>query len=389
MKYLDGLKKIYILNDGLVAEKENYKEIENLAMELKVKCITRQKAGGAKAGNINNALMQTKGDLVLILDADHVPHSDFLEKTVGFFADPKMAFVQVPQYYKNYKKNFITRGAWEQQELFFGPICKGKNRLNSATMCGTNMLISKKALEEVGGMVTESIAEDFVTGLLIHQKGYKSVYVPKVLSEGLAPEDFLSYYKQQFRWARGAFDVLFKYNPLFMSKLTWSQRIQYLSSSSFYLSGLVVVMNACLPLIFFAFGLIPFKVSTMILAAVFIPYIFVIVYTLRLSSNFAFTFRSLAFSLCCFPIHVKAFWAALTGTQNTFQVTSKEALEGNFTRLVMPHIIYIILFLLTLIWATIREGTSASVINNAAWAFLYSVIFLQFIIAATPLSKIK
>jgi cellulose synthase (UDP-forming) len=108
--------------------------------------------------------------LVAIFDADHVPHADFLAKMVAYFTDDKVGFVQTPQFYKNYGVNYLTRSSWEQQELFFGPICKGKNRLNAATMCGTNMLISRKALEEVGGMYTESIAEDFVTGLFMHAK---------------------------------------------------------------------------------------------------------------------------------------------------------------------------------------------------------------------------
>jgi cellulose synthase/poly-beta-1,6-N-acetylglucosamine synthase-like glycosyltransferase len=63
-------------------------------------------------------------------------------------------------------------------------------------------------------MSTESIAEDFVTGMFMHEKGYRSVYVPEVLAEGLACEDLLSYSKQQFRWARGALDIIFRYNPL-------------------------------------------------------------------------------------------------------------------------------------------------------------------------------
>src|SRR6202008_3490247 len=150
-----------------------------------VECITRTVPGGAKAGNINNALRHTRSPLIAIFDADHIPHRDFLEKTVGYFgAQEKVGFVQTPQYYKNFAKNYLTQSSWDQQELFFGPICKGKNRLNAATMCGTNMVLSREALHEVGGICTDSIAEDFVTGLFMHAHGYTSVYVPEVLAEG-------------------------------------------------------------------------------------------------------------------------------------------------------------------------------------------------------------
>src|SRR6185437_16342289 len=175
--------EIHILNDGFVAGKDNWRDIETLAATYGVHCITRTVPGGAKAGNINNALRLTNNPLVAIFDADHVPHPSFLQKTAAYFVDRSVGFVQTPQFYKNYNENYLTKSSWEQQELFFGPICKGKNRLNAATMCGTNMLISRAALLEVGGMCAESIAEDFVTGLLMHAQGYASVYHPEVLAE--------------------------------------------------------------------------------------------------------------------------------------------------------------------------------------------------------------
>lgn len=376
--------KIYILNDGYVAKKENWYEMEELAKEEGIGCITRTVPGGAKAGNINNAVRVTANPYVVIFDADHVPHRDFLQKTMPYFADPKVAFVQSPQFYKNFEMNYITRSSWEQQELFFGPICKGKNRLNSATMCGTNMVIRREALNEVGGMSEISIAEDFLTGMFIHEKGWKSVYVPEVLAEGLAPEDFLSYFKQQFRWARGALDVIFTYNVLFRRGLTWVQKLQYFSSVSFYLSGLIVVLHALIPIFYFFTGAVPITISTMGLAAVFLPYIFLTLYVLQQSTNFKFTFRALLFSMAGFNIHLSAFWAAITRQKSTFAVTPKRQQTGNFVNLVTPHIFYILLVIAGVIYAYMREGISASLITNLAWAALNIGVFIPFIFAALP-----
>ncbi len=380
-------KSIYILNDGYVAKKENWREMEDLAKRMSVHCITRQTPGGAKAGNINNALRETAGGsddgLVVIFDADHVPHEDFLKKTAPYFADPKMSFVQSPQFYKNFEMNHVTMSSWEQQQLFFGPICKGKNRLNAATMCGTNMVIRRGMLTAVGGMAEESIAEDFLTGIKLHGRGWKSAYVPEVLAEGLAPEDFLSYSKQQFRWARGAFDVLD--GSLFFRKgLSIAQKIQYLSSVSFYFSGLVVIMNALIPVIYFFTGEVPFVISTMLLATAFLPYIFVTLYMIQRSSNFTFTFRALAFSMGSFSIHIKALWAALTRQKSSFQVTPKRQVEGNFISLVIPHLAYIALVAGGMIFAFAREGMSASFVANTAWSLLNICVFLPFIHAAMP-----
>jgi cellulose synthase (UDP-forming) len=376
--------RIHILNDGYVAKKENYSDIEKLAERLRVNCITRKIAGGAKAGNINNAIRQTSSPYFAVLDTDHVPHPDFLQKMMGYFIDKKMAFVQSPQYYKNNSMNQVTAGSWEQQALFFGPICKGKNRLNAVTMCGTNMVIRRKAILEVGGMCEDSIAEDFVTGMFLHEKGWKSTYVPEVLCEGLAPEDFMSYYKQQHRWARGALDLIFKYHFPFRRGLTLSQKVQYLSSAGFFVSGLVVIMNAALPLIFFYTGLVALQTSTMLLAAVFIPYILITLYVLQASVNFCYSFRSLAFSMGGFNIHTSALWAALTGRKTSFAVTSKKKVQGNFVGLVIPHIIYVVLVAVGIAYAILRDGLVPSVITNFAWAVLNTAIFTEFIGTALP-----
>jgi len=373
---------VYILNDGLVANRDNWREAEDVAKRQGVHCITRETPGGAKAGNINHALAQTHEEFVVIFDADHIPKPHFLQAMMGYFVDERVGFVQSPQYYKNHDENQVTSGAWEQQALFFGAIMKGKNTADTAFMCGTNMVLRRMALLEAGGMCETSIAEDFLTSLLMHEKKWKSIYVGQVLAEGLAPEDFLSYYKQQFRWARGSLEVVFKYNPLFRRGLSMRQRIQYLASASYYLSGIVVVINAALPLVYFYAQIEPLQVNTMALALVFLPYIFVVLYTIQVTSNFSYTFRALAFSLSSFPIHCKAVWQIITGKKTGFVVTSKKKVSGNFGYLVTPHLVYIGLVVVGVVIGVIREGISAAVVTNFAWALIYIAIFYPFISAA-------
>lgn len=378
---------IYILNDGKVANRDNWREAEEIAKRHGIECITRTVPGGAKAGNINNALKQTNEPFVVVFDADHVPYPQFLKETMGYFEDERVAFVQSPQFYKNADVNQVAGGSWEQQTLFFGPLLKGKDSTNSAFMCGTNMVIRRTALEEVGGMSEKSIAEDFLSSLLIHSKKWKSVYVDKVLAEGLAPEDFLSYYKQQFRWARGSLEILFAHNPLFRRGLTLAQRIQYIGSASYYLSGAIVLINAIMPLIYFFFAAKPLTINTMTLALIFLPYIFVILYTLQHTSNFTYTFRALSFSLGSFSIYIKALWHTLIRKKNGFAVTSKKRLSGSHGHLVAPHLIYIGLVVVGVLWALMREGLSPSVLSNVAWSFIYIAAFIPFIAAAFEREK--
>ncbi|MBB3675577.1 glycosyltransferase [Modestobacter versicolor] len=389
MRY-PGPVQVYLLNDGLVAGKADWREIEELADELGVTCLTRVTPGGAKAGNINHALARTHSEFFVVFDADHVPAPSFLAEVMGWFVDDRMGFVQTPQYYANQDQNRITRVAWDQQTLFFGPIMAGKSRLGSAFMCGTNMAVRRSAVLEAGGMCEENIAEDFLTSLFMHEKGWQSVYVPKVLAEGLAPDDFLNYYKQQFRWTRGSLEVIFKYNPLLRRGLTWSQRLQYLISASYYLSGSVIILDAMLPVVFLLTGQTPIVTSTMTLALVFVPYMWINLYVLQRTSNFTYSFQAIAFSLSAWWLQLTALAAVLTNRKTSFAVTSKTTHDGarpNFLRLVVPQLVFAAVGAAALGVGAGREGFSPSLMANVAWLTVHVAISVPFIVAASPSRK--
>lgn len=376
---------IYILNDGRVAKKKNWRKIAALPAAIdpdKVTCITRTKPGGAKAGNINHALQKTQAPFIAVLDCDHVPQPNFLRQLAGYMVNPKVAFVQSPQYYGNHTESFVANAAWQQQTLFFGPLCRGKAVSNSLFMCGTNMLIRRQALDSIGGMSERSITEDLLTSLLLHAHGWESVYVPRILAEGLAPEDLSSYWKQQFRWARGSLEVFMKFNPLVLKGLSAKQRLQYLASVSYYISGVIVLIDAILPLLFFYFNLIPISAATMSIALIFVPYIFVTVFALQRISNYAFSYRAIAFSISSWPIYVLALLFSLLRIKSSFSITSKERQNGNYIGLAMFHILYIIAVAAGIAYAINRSGVTASLITNASWGILYVVMFLPFIRAA-------
>lgn len=381
-------KTIYILNDSYIAGKKNWLDYEILAENLGVHCITRKTPGGAKAGNINNALNHTKGEIIVIFDADMAAYPNFLKKTIPYFADEKIGFVQTPQYYANHEKNQVTGGAWEQQEFFFGPVMKGKDTSNAAFICGTNVAIRRKALEEVGGMNEKSIAEDFLTSLYIHQKGWKSKYLTEVLAIGLAPEDLLSYYKQQLRWARGSLEILFSHNPFFMRRLAVMQKIQYLSSALYYFNGPIVFIDMIMPLLALFFALTPVSATTTSFALFFVPFMFLNLFTLYIASEGRLTFRAISFSQASWTLQLKALFAVLTRQKTAFAVTPKKQQHGNFLSLAYPHILYIILGVAAFITAIVREGISASVAANASWVVFNALIFMPYIHASFAKEKI-
>jgi cellulose synthase (UDP-forming) len=370
---------IYVLNDGYVAKKENWRAIELLCENENVQYITRRTVGGAKAGNINNALRQTNGEIIAVFDADMQPYEDFLTKTVPYFQDERVGFVQSPQYYKNSYENRITAGAWEQQEFFFGPIMRGKEKSNASFICGTNFVIRRQAIIEVGGMNEDNIAEDFLTSLAIHSKKWISYYVPEVLATGLAPRDLLSYYNQQLRWARGSLEVLFGQNPIFKRGLSIKQKIEYLASALFYFNGVIIAIDMVIPLLSLVFGLMPVKSTTTSFALFFIPFMAVNLYTIFNASEGFLTFRAISFTQSSWTLQLQALFSVLLRRKMEFTITAKEKVSGNFKRLVYPHLAYIALTIIAGSIGIYREGLSPSVITNIAWAAFNSVMFMSFI----------
>ena len=193
--------------------------------------VTRPDNTHAKAGNINHALKVLDGELLLVLDADHVPQPDILDATVGYFDDSEVAVVQTPHDFSNQDsfQHFAT--GKHDQSMFFEVILPGKDRHNGVFWCGSAAVIRRAALVEVGGVATQTIAEDFHTTIKMHGRGWKTRYHSETLVQGLAPHDLSSYLLQRDRWARGNLAV-FKTpeNPLVARHLSPSQRVSYLSS---------------------------------------------------------------------------------------------------------------------------------------------------------------
>lgn len=380
--------EIYLLNDGFASKKENWQDVEVIASQLGIHCITRKKSKGAKAGNINNALRQTTGDIICIFDADMVAHPDFLEKIIPYFKDSHIGFVQSPQYYKNFTDNDVTRVAWEQQSFFYGPILQGKEKDNAVFICGTNVAIRRNALEQVGGMCEDTIAEDFLTSLFIHQKGWKSLYVTEVLAEGLAPHDLSSYYKQQLRWARGSLEVLFSQNPFFKKGLTFRQRVHYLSSALYYFNGIIVLIDISLPLIFLFTRQQAVVAATTTFAIFFVPFMFLNLYTLYLASEKTITFRAIAFSQSLWILQLQAIVFSLFHIPMKFSITSKKAEKSSSLHLAIPHLLYIFISVIAISVGLSREGLNPAMATNISWIVFNILLFLPFIRVAYPWNSI-
>lgn len=249
-------RDIWLLDDGC------RKEMEELAQELGVRYIARSDRSHAKAGNLNNALKFTKAAFVAIFDCDHAPSPDFLERTLGYFIDPSVAFVQTPQDFYNtgsfqHRGSAETKEAWHEQTLFYRVIQPGKDHWNAAFFCGSCAVMRKAALDEIGGIATGTITEDMHTSLRIHKHGWNSVYHSEALAFGLSPATLDQYDTQRLRWGRGAMQVWLKEGILFRGHLTFAQRMAYFMSTITYFEGWQKAVIYFLPMVVLLTGSMP------------------------------------------------------------------------------------------------------------------------------------
>lgn len=314
----------YLLDDGRRPEMEEIAELAG------ARYMTRPDNAHAKAGNLNAALPRTEGDLVLVLDADHVPMPDALDALVGYFDDERMAVVQTPHDFFNHDSVQHYVVGRHEQSLFYRVVCPGKDRHGAAYWCGSAALINRHALLEIGGVATETIAEDFHTTIRLLRHGWSSRYHDEVLVQGLAPHDLDGYLLQRDRWARGNLAVFtLPESPLRARTLSPLQRLSYLASLLAYLAPpMRLLLLVTLGLVLWT-GALPLKISVLALAALWLPSV-----ALNLAAGSALARgymripETAHYELLTMEIYTRALRCAVRPGRTAFKVTPKQGRDG-------------------------------------------------------------
>ena len=272
MRYPQDKLHVYLLDDGgtpqklnnpnqekAVAAQERSSKLKAIAEQFGATYLTRALNEHAKAGNLNNALQYTSGELLVILDCDHVPAEDFVEQTVGFFlADPKLFLLQTPHNFVNadpVERNLSTyETSPGENELFYGVMQPGMDAWGSTFFCGSAAVLRRSVIDEIGGIASETITEDAETTLNALALGYSTAYFNKPLVSGLQPETFSGFLAQRVRWSQGMLQIFLLKNPWAMQGLTVAQRILFTNFSLFWgfsVSRMLLLLVPPLYLIFF------------------------------------------------------------------------------------------------------------------------------------------
>ncbi|MFZ5513123.1 MAG: UDP-forming cellulose synthase catalytic subunit [Pseudomonadota bacterium] len=265
--------KVYLCDDGGTVQRRNRPDVSEQSWEryhtLNALCervgaiyVTRERNLHAKAGNLNTALQDhCRGELVLILDADHIPTVDILENTVGFFLqDPKLFLVQTPHYFINpdpLERNLRTYEQMpSENEMFYTVIQHGLDFWNASFFCGSAAVLRRSHLDRIGGIAGETITEDAETAMTLHgQYGLHSVYFGKPMVAGLQPETFAGFIVQRTRWAQGMVQIFLLKNPWRQPRMDLAQRIAYTSSVFFWFFPFARMIFFIAPSLYLLFSL--------------------------------------------------------------------------------------------------------------------------------------
>jgi len=219
----------------------------------------RKNNDGYKAGNLNNMLKHSKGDILVLFDSDFVPEKDFLKRIVTpFIYNPKVSGVQARWKFLDQNRNFVTV-LGSTIVTVFHQICLpfiNKN-VGISFLCGSAEAVRKKELISMGGWKSGSLTEDIEYSIRLLKEGKKIIYLDGLECYGEVPSKAKDLYRQQMRWAYGViYSFKDEWKSLFKSKkITFKEKFFV----SFFCSGYLL---SFLLLLLFAFGSLSFITHT-------------------------------------------------------------------------------------------------------------------------------
>lgn len=395
MDYPDKSKvHIYLCDDG------NRASVKKLANKLGVGYTSRDTHKDAKAGNLNHAMSVTSSPLIATFDADMIPLHNFLMETVPLFFLPEMeeyqegkwrerkekdenykiGFIQAPQSFYNsdlFQYNLYSeQRVPNEQDYFYRNVQLARNTTNSAIYGGSNTLISRKALNEIGGFFTGVITEDFATGIYIQSKGYTCYAIDDILAIGLAPTDLKSLTKQRERWARGCIQTLRKIKILSIKGLNVGQRLSYMASFNYWYTPFRRFLYIISPILFSVFNIIIVDCGLWDICIFWLPqYLFYNAALKNLSGNIRSNRISNIYDTILFPSLLVAVLLESIGIQKIqFSVTNKEKIDNPLKYHLVQMTPHVILLTLSFI------GIAKCIVNVISGNSLSSIIILFWLV---------
>ncbi len=373
-------KNLYLLDDS--SEQKFKDDAREVAEKYGAKIFSREDRHGAKAGIINDCVETLSEKYIAVFDADQNPMPDFLKKLVPVLeARQELAFIQTPQFYSNTEDSRVAYASNMQQAVFYEYICEGKSSGDSMILCGTNVLIRKEALVDVGGLDESTVTEDFATSLSFHLKGWKTVYLNRVSTFGMAPQNLMAYFKQHNRWATGNVQALKKVLSAFFrnpAALRPGQWLDYGITGSYYFIGWVYLLLFACPVLLVFFDIPSFFMDPVVYSLTFVPFFllsFSIFYSSMAERKYPLRaiFKGHLLLFQAVPVYLKATLFGILGRRSPFEVTAKSSEKTVPFHKLWAQLLLWGINLSAFTWGLNRlyYEQSASVLVNLCWISLH------------------
>jgi cellulose synthase (UDP-forming) len=208
-----------------------------------------------KAGNLNYGFERSRGELIVIFDADFCPRVDMLLEMVPYFdAHPRLGILQTPQHFRVLRtQRWLERGAGAVQEFFYRAVQVSRNHHDGAVCVGTNAVYRREALAANGGPTQIGHSEDVHTGFDVRRHGWDLQYVPLILAIGICPDQRAAFLAQQYRWCTGSMSLLGS-RKFWSTPMRVRTRLCYLSGFTHYVhTALFTFVAPAFPIVLLLF----------------------------------------------------------------------------------------------------------------------------------------
>lgn len=197
--------------------------------------IRRDSRAGYKAGALKAGLARCDAEFVALFDADFIIPSDFLQRMLPSFSDPRVGMAQARWRFMNEPTNLLTR---IQAVMLDGHFAVEHAARAAAgrffNFNGTAGVWRRAAIDDAGGWRADTITEDLDLSIRAWLRGWRFRYLPDVHVDSVLPEEIPAFKIQQNRWVSGSLQTAKKcLAPIWGSRLSLRQKVDL----TFYLTG--------------------------------------------------------------------------------------------------------------------------------------------------------
>jgi cellulose synthase/poly-beta-1,6-N-acetylglucosamine synthase-like glycosyltransferase len=214
--YPRELLEIQVLDDST----DETRSIAELAVRrfaeqgIDIKCLHRTDRAGFKAGALGEGLRTARGEFIAIFDADFIPPPDFLARLMPHFGDPRVGMVQARWGHINQDYSLLTKIQSILLDGHFVLEHGGRNRSGRFfNFNGTAGIWRRAAIEDAGGWQHDTLTEDLDLSYRAQLRGWRFVFVSKLIAPAEVPVEMNAFKSQQHRWAKGSIQTCRKLLP--------------------------------------------------------------------------------------------------------------------------------------------------------------------------------